>query len=130
MMLLAITSPLLGIGLMLVLQVFETWALGGPNRPARQSRQPHHPPTRQAPGGSPHPPTARTDQMRVVDAGRGSLRAGTDPPKGKGGGICCEGQCRGGTTIHQDPLHVMTHRNTFRIGLVETPVDLPRTIHC
>ena len=79
MMLLTITSPLLVIGLMLVLQVFKTWALGGPNRPARQSRQPHRPPTRQAPGGSPHPPTARTDQMRVVDAGRGSLRAGIDP---------------------------------------------------
>lgn len=79
MMLLAITSPLLAIGLVMVLQVFETWALGGPNRPARQSRQPHSPQTRQAPGGSPHPPTARTDQMRVVDAGRGSLRAGTHP---------------------------------------------------
>jgi len=79
MMLLAIISPFLGIGLMLVLQVFETWALGGPNRPARQSRQAHRPPTRQAPGGSPQSPTVSTDQIRVVDAGRGSLLAGTDP---------------------------------------------------
>jgi len=79
MMLLAITSPLLAIGLMLVLQVFETWALGGPNRPEGQSRQPHRSPTRQPLGGSPHPPTVRTDQMRVVGADRGSLRAGTDP---------------------------------------------------
>jgi len=47
-MLLAMTSPLLAIGLVMGLQVFETWALGGPNRPTRQSRPPHGPPTRQA----------------------------------------------------------------------------------
>jgi hypothetical protein len=40
MMLLGMSSPLLGIGLVMVLQVFETWALG-PNRPEGHSRQPH-----------------------------------------------------------------------------------------
>jgi len=61
MMLLAMTSPLLAIGLVMGLQVFETWALGGPNRPTRQSRPPHGPPTRQALVGSPHrPPFAPT----------------------------------------------------------------------
>ena len=72
MMLLAITSPLLGIGLVIVLQVFETWALG-PNRPEGHSRQPAVPPTRQAPRGSPCPPAIRTDQM-PLDSARGALR--------------------------------------------------------
>jgi hypothetical protein len=72
MMLLALTSPLLAIGLVMVLQVFETWALGRPNRPANQSRQPRGALTIQATGV---PPASRTDQMPLMDAGRGSPRA-------------------------------------------------------
>jgi hypothetical protein len=69
MMLLAISSPLLGIGLVMMLQVFETWALGGPNEPAHHSQQPHSALTIPRSGGQ----TAhRTDQIPLADAGRGS----------------------------------------------------------
>jgi hypothetical protein len=68
MMLLAISSPLLGIGLVMMLQVFETWALGGPNEPAHHSQQPHGALTIARSGGQ----TAhRPDQIPLADAGRG-----------------------------------------------------------
>jgi hypothetical protein len=78
MMLLAISSPLLGIGLVmysnwqsarLMLRVFETWALGGPNGPAHHSQQPHGALAIQAPGAV---FTPLTDQMPPVDAGAGT----------------------------------------------------------
>jgi hypothetical protein len=69
MTLLAISSPLLGIGLVMMLQVFETWALGGPNEPAHHSQQPHSALTIQAPVG---PLTPLTDQMPLVDARGGT----------------------------------------------------------
>jgi hypothetical protein len=39
MMLLAFTSPVFAIGLVMVLEFLETWTLGGPKQPA----QPGHP---------------------------------------------------------------------------------------
>jgi hypothetical protein len=35
MMLLAFISPVLAIGLVMLLEVFETWTLGGPKPPAQ-----------------------------------------------------------------------------------------------
>ena len=66
MMLLALASPVLGIGLVMVLEVFETWTLGGPNRPAQPPRQLQSPQKCKTPGGIPYPATGRPDQMSVA----------------------------------------------------------------
>jgi hypothetical protein len=121
MMLLAMTSPLLGIGLVMVLQVFETWALG----PQKAIRGSHTvPPTRQALRGRPYPPTVRTDQM-PLDFSPGGASGGHRPLLWARASLC-EASRRGTFAM---PLQVMPNRNIFRIGLVETPFDLPRTIH-
>ena len=127
MMLLAMTSPLLGIGLLMVLQVFETWALG-PNRPEGHSRQPHR--SADAPSASRQSPPAdhshRPDAFGFSPGGA----SGRHQPLLRARASACE--ARGDVAAGQRftmPPHVMTHRSTFRIGLVETPVDLPRTIH-
>jgi hypothetical protein len=56
MMLLALISPVLAIGVVMVLEVFETWTLGGQNGQRSQgqpSRRLQSPQKGQAPIGSP-----------------------------------------------------------------------------
>jgi hypothetical protein len=75
MMLLAMTSPFLGIGLLMVLQVFEMWALG-PNRPEGHSRQP--PRSANAPSASrqslPVDPSHRPDAFGFSPGGASGRR--------------------------------------------------------
>jgi hypothetical protein len=77
MMLLAMSSPLLGIGLVMLLQVFETWALG-PNRSEGQLRQPPRPTDAPSASRKSLPADRRTDQM-PLDSARGAFRVGPNP---------------------------------------------------
>jgi hypothetical protein len=74
MMLLAFISPVLAIGLVMVLEVFETWTLGGPKRPAQPraaiaeatSPQKGQAPIGSPSLGSPDPPARLIDRCRVI----------------------------------------------------------------
>jgi hypothetical protein len=127
MMLLAMPSPLLGIGFVMALQVFEIWALG-PSRPEGHSRQPHR--SADAPSASRQSlPADRSHRPDALGFGPGGASDRHQPLLRARASLCeAKGDVASGQRFTM-PLQRMANRSIFRLGLVETPVDLPRTIH-
>jgi len=126
-MLLAMTSPLLAIGLVMLLQVFETWALG-PSRPEHHSRQPHRPSNAPSASGQ-SLPADRSQRPDACGLRPGALWASPPALLTARASACGARGSVGAGRRHTMPLHVITTRSGFITGHVERPVDVPGTIH-